>query len=153
VALEGGWFKADDLHGTIGPFLIPNVQSIIGGQRRITVSGGSLDLVGTLPINEHFSVLGRAGVLASKVADGSYYVSTYDTAFIHSPSVPTAVANNSYYEFRAIPRHANTFEFALGAEYKVNASWAIRSDWQRVNMSDYRMGYLDTLEVEAIFQF
>jgi opacity protein-like surface antigen len=153
VALEGGWFKADDLHGTIGPFLIADVQTIFGGKRRITVSGGSLDLIGTLPISKQFSVLARVGVLASKVADGSYYVSSYDTAFIGSPGVPSAVANNSYYKFQTIPRRANTLEYGLGLKYNVSSSWSIESEWRRVNMGIYRMGYLDVLDVAVIFNF
>jgi OmpA-OmpF porin, OOP family len=153
VALEGGWSKADDLHGTIGPFPISAVQTFIGGKRRITVSGGSLDLVGTLPISQQFSVLARVGVLASKVADGSYYVSSYDTAFTGSPGVPSAVANNSYYEFQPIPRRANTFEYGLALKYNVSSSWSIESEWQRVNMGIYRMGYLDTLDLAVIFNF
>jgi hypothetical protein len=57
VALEGGRFKADDLRGKIGPFSIGSTYTFVGGQRRITVSGASLDVVGTLPVNEHLSVL------------------------------------------------------------------------------------------------
>jgi opacity protein-like surface antigen len=144
VALEGGWFNSNDLRGTINAFPISNTQTFDGGRRLIKVSGASLDVVGTLPINQNLSVLARAGVLASKVTNGSSYEATVNA----SPSpIPF------YYEFQPIPRRANTFEFGLGVQYKVSASWSIRSEWQRVNMSDYRMGYLDTLSVGFIFKF
>jgi hypothetical protein len=51
------------------------------------------------------------------------------------------------------PHRANLFEFALGVQYKVSSSWSLQSEWQRVNMSDYRMGYLDTLEIAAVYRF
>jgi OmpA-OmpF porin, OOP family len=144
VALEGGWFNSNDLRGTIGAFPISNTQTFDGGQRRIKVSGASLDVVGTLPINQNLSVLARAGVLASKVTNSSWYEATVS-------ALPSPIP--FYYEFQPIPRRANTFEFGLGVQYTVSASWSIRSEWQRVNMSDYRMGYLDTLDVGAIFKF
>jgi opacity protein-like surface antigen len=145
VALEGGWFKSNDLRGTIRGFPLSDTETFDGGQRRVEVSGASLDLVGTLPINQYFSVLARAGVLASKVATNR---SWYQATVIFSPNIIPID-----YLIQPIPRRANTFEYGLGVKYNVNASWAIGSEWQRVNMSDYRMGYLDTLDVEVIFKF
>jgi hypothetical protein len=51
------------------------------------------------------------------------------------------------------PHHANLFEFGVGVQYKIDSRWSLKSDWQRVDMSDYRMGYLDTLEMAAVYKF
>jgi len=79
--------------------------------------------------------------------------SWYESYVVTGGTAPSLATSSPYYEFQTIPRRANTFELGLGVQYKVSASWSFRSDWQRVNMSDYRMGYLDTLDVEAIFKF
>ena len=125
--------RADgDLRGTIGGFPLSDTETFDGGQRRVEVSGASLDLVGTLPINQYFSVLARAGVLASKVATNR---SWYQATVIFSPNIIPID-----YLIQPIPRRANTFEYGLGVKYNVNSSWSIGSEWQRVNMSDCRMG-------------
>jgi opacity protein-like surface antigen len=145
VALEGGWFKSHDLSGTVRGFPLSDTETFDGGQRRVEVSGASLDILGTLPINQYFSVLARAGVLASKVATNQ---SWYKVSVTTSPNIIPI-----YFQFPRIPGRANTFEYGLGVKYKVNSSWSIGSEWQRVNMSDYQMGHLDTLDVEVIFNF
>jgi OOP family OmpA-OmpF porin len=143
VALESGWFNSGNLSGTIGGFPISSNSTFDGGHRKIKVRGVSLDVVGTLPISDNFSGFARAGVLASHVANDSSYSAT-----VTFPSnIPIE------YEFSPIPGRANVFEFALGVQYKVSSSWSLQSEWQRVNMSVYRMGYLDTLEIAAVYTF
>jgi OmpA-OmpF porin, OOP family len=144
VALESGWFNAGNLNGTIRGFPISSSQTLDGGNRKVKVRGVSVDVVGTLPISDNFSGFARAGVLASHVTG----VSSFGIATITSPSnIPVETG------FFQIPRRANRFEFALGVQYKVSSSWSLQSEWQRVNMSDYRMGYLDTLEIAAVYRF
>jgi opacity protein-like surface antigen len=145
VAIEGGWFKSNDLRGTIGGFPLSETEIFDGGERRIEVSGVSLDVVGTLPINQYFSVFARAGVLASK-ADTKH-------SWLKETVATTPNIIPIYFEFYAIPRRANTFEYGFGLEYNVNSRWSIESEWQRVNMGIYQMGYLDTLDVGVIFKF
>jgi OOP family OmpA-OmpF porin len=143
IALESGWFNTGNLSGTIDGFPISNTQTFNGGQRKVKISGVSLDVVGTLPISDNLSALARAGVLASRVANDSWYSATVT----YPSDIPFG------YEFFPIPRRANRFEFALGVQYKVSSSWSFQSEWQRVNMSVYRMGYLDTLEIAAVYTF
>jgi hypothetical protein len=73
VALESGWFNSGNLNGTVGGFPISSTQTFNGGQRKLKVRGVSLDVVGTLPISDNFSGFARAGVLASRVANDSWY--------------------------------------------------------------------------------
>jgi len=103
----------------------------------------SLDVVGTLPISDHVSGFARAGVLASHVTNDSWY-----SASVTYPSgIPFAWTTFE------IPRRANRFEFALGVQYSVSSRWSFKSEWQRVDMSDFRMGNLDTLEIAAVYNF
>jgi OOP family OmpA-OmpF porin len=143
VALESGWFESGNLSGTIGGSPISTTQTFDGGHRKINVRGVSLDVVGTLPISDKLSGFARAGVLASQVANDSSYSAT-----VTYPS-------DIQFEYQAlpIPRRANRFEFGLGVQYKVSSRWSLQSEWQRVNMSAFRMSYMDTLEIAAVYTF
>jgi OOP family OmpA-OmpF porin len=143
VALESGWFNAGNLSGTIGGFPISSTQTFDGGHRKVKVRGVSLDVVGTLPISGNLSGFARAGVLALHVANDSSYSATV--------TYPSDIQFG--YEFFPIPRRANRFEFGLGVQYKVSSRWSLQSQWQRVNMSAFRMSYLDTLEIAAVYTF
>jgi opacity protein-like surface antigen len=145
VALESGWFNSGNLNGTIGGFPISTSQTFNGGERKLKISGVSLDVVGTLPITDKVAGFARAGVLAAHVEDDSWYSASVRVTY---PSGPQFV-----YESFAIPRRANRFEFGLGVQYKVSSRWSLQSEWQRVNMSDFRMGYLDTVEIAAVLRF
>jgi hypothetical protein len=145
VALEGGWFEAPHLSGTIAGFPITSSQSFEGGSNTAHVQGVSLDVAGTLPVTDHLSGFARAGVLASRMTSNTWYPVRVIT---ESPSPPPVLI-----AIFPTPHRANLFEFALGVQYKVSSSWSLQSEWQRVDMSDYRMGHLDTLEVAAVYKF
>jgi OOP family OmpA-OmpF porin len=142
IALESGWFESGNLSRTIGGFPVSSTNTFDGGQHKVKVRGVSLDVVGTLPISDHVSGFARAGVLASRVENDSWY-----SASVTSPGGP--------FEWTTfpIPRRANRFEFALGVQYNVSSRWSFKSEWQRVDMSVYRMGSLDTLEIAAVYTF
>jgi opacity protein-like surface antigen len=143
VALESGWFESGNLSRTIGGFPVSSTQTFDGGQYKVKVRGVSLDVVGTLPISDNFSGFARAGVLASRVENDSWYSATVT----YPSNIPFE------WSIFPIPRRANRFEFALGVQYKVSSGWSLQSEWQRVDMSVYRMGYLDTLEIAAVYRF
>jgi hypothetical protein len=145
VALEGGWFEAAHLSGTIAGFPISSSQSFEGGPNTAHVHGVSLDVVGTLPITDHLSGFVRAGVLASRMTSSTWYPVLVVT---ESPPPPPVL-----FEIFPTPHRANLFEFGLGVQYKVNSRWSFKSEWQRVDMSVYRMGNLDTLEIAAVYGF
>jgi hypothetical protein len=145
VALEGGWFDAAHLSGTIAGFPITSSQSFEGGPNTAHVHGVSLDVVGTLPVTDHLSGFARAGVLASRMTSNTWYPVRQITESPSPPPVLIAIFQT--------PQRANLFEFGLGVQYKVNSRWSFKSEWQRVNMSDYRMGNLDTLEIAAVYTF
>jgi hypothetical protein len=142
IALEGGWFNSSNLSRTIGGFPVSSTNTFEGGQSKVNVRGVSLDVVGTLPISDHVSGFARAGVLASHVTNDSRYY-----ASVTSPGGPFE------WSIFEIPRRANRFEFALGVQYNVSSRWSFKSEWQRVDMSVYRMGNLDTLDIAVVYTF
>jgi OmpA-like transmembrane domain len=145
VGLEGGWFDAAHLSGKVAGFPITSSQSFEGGPNTAHVHGVSLDVVGTLPVTDHLSGFARAGVLASRMTSNTWYPVLVVT---ENPPPPPVL-----FAFLPTLHRANLFEFAIGVQYKASSSWSFESEWQRVNMSDYRMGYLDTLEIAAVYTF
>jgi hypothetical protein len=145
VALEGGWFDATHLSGTIAGFPITSSESFEGGSNTAHVHGVSLDVVGTLPVTDHLSGFARAGVLASRMTSNTWYP-VREITVSPPPSLVSVIIFPT-------PHHANLFEFGVGVQYKIDSRWSLKSDWQRVDMSDYRMGYLDTLEMAAVYKF
>jgi hypothetical protein len=142
IALESGWFNSGNLSRTIGGFPVSSTSTFEGGQSKVKVRGVSLDVVGTLPISDHVSGFARAGVLASHV--------TNDSRYYASVTYPGGPFEWTIFE---IPRRANRFEFALGVQYNVSSRWSFKSEWQRVDMSVYRMGNLDTLDIAVVYTF
>jgi hypothetical protein len=145
VALEAGWFDAAHLSGTIAGFPITSTQSFVGGPNTAHVHGVSLDVVGTLPVTDHLSGFARAGVLASRMTSSTWYPVLMISESPPPPPVLVAIFPT--------PDRANLFEFGLGVQYKVNSRWSFKSEWQRVDMSVYRMGSLDTLSLAAVYTF
>jgi len=72
-----------------------------------------------------------AGMLVSRVTNDSSYSATN----VGPPTIPF------HYGFSSIPRSANSFEFGLGAQYRVGSNWSLRAEWQRSNMNAYRMSF------------
>lgn len=145
IALEGGWLDAAHLNGKINGFPITASQSFDGGPNTAHVHGVSLDVVGTLPVTDHLSGLARVGVLASRMTSNTWYPVTVITDTYSPPPVLFALFPT--------PHSANLFEFGLGVQYKVTSRWSFKSEWQHVDMSPYRMGHLDTLEVAGVYTF
>ena len=145
VALEGGWFEAAHLSGTIDGFPIGPSQLFEGGRNTAHVHGVSLDVIGTLRVTDQLSGFARAGVLASRMTSNSWYPVRAVTD--NPPPAPVLIA------IFQTPHRASVFEFGLGVQYKVDSRWSFKSEWQRVNMSVYRMGHLDTLDIAAVYTF
>ena len=133
------------MSGKIDGFPITSSQSFEGGPNTAHVHGVSLDVVGTLPVTDHLSGFARAGVLASRMTSNTWYPVRVITESFSPPPVLIALLPT--------PRSANLFEFGLGVQYKVNSHWSLKSEWQRVDMSAYRMGHLDTLEIAGVYTF
>lgn len=84
------------------------------------VQGFGLDLVGTLPLAERFSVFARLGAFYSQTkADGEIAGDIYFT-----DGEGGTTRHRKYSE--------TNFSFGLGAAYAFDAQWSARLEWQRV---------------------
>jgi OOP family OmpA-OmpF porin len=130
-ALEGGYFNLGKFGfssktGTLGTF---------NGQAKI--QGFNLDLVGTLPVTERFSVFARVGAQAAKTGD-TYGGTTVISGFNPSPS----------------KREVN-YKAGVGLQYEVNPSFLVRAEAERYRISDNvgKKGNADMVSLSLVFPF
>ncbi len=130
-ALEGGYFNL----GKFGFSSRTGTTGTFNGQAKI--QGFNLDLVGTLPLTERFSVFARAGAQAAKTGE-TYSGSTVINGFNPSPS----------------KREVN-YKAGVGLQYEVNPSFLIRAEGERYRISDTagRKGNADMVSVSLVFPF
>ena len=84
------------------------------------VQGFGLDLVGTMPVAERFSVFARLGAFYSQTkADGEIAGDIYFTDGAGGTTRHRKVSETN-------------FSFGLGATYAFDAQWSARLEWQRV---------------------
>ncbi|MDL2357137.1 MAG: OmpA family protein [Pseudomonadota bacterium] len=113
LALEFAYFDLGkfDYSGTTS-----NGKSL---NRHVGVRGGSLDLIGMLPLSQRFSVYGRLG--------GSYAMVQEK----YTGNVLNAVDGNSE------PRHKSfNAKAGLGLEYKLSEALAVRAEIERYRLKD-----------------
>src|SRR3979490_2875461 len=103
VALEGGWFDAAHLSGTVAGFPITSTQSFVGGPNAAHVHGVSPDVGGTLPVTDHLSGSATAGVFAWRMTSNTWYAVRVTAANPFPPPVGTDIFPT--------PHRANLFEF------------------------------------------
>lgn len=130
-ALEGGYFNL----GKFGFSANTTPLGTFSGQMKI--QGFNLDLVGTLPLTERFSVFARAGVQAAKTGD-TYGGNRPISAFNPSPS----------------KREVN-YKAGVGLQYEVNPSFLVRAEVERYRISDTigQKGNADMVSVGLVFPF
>lgn len=130
-AIEGGYFNLGKFGFTANTLPL----GTFSGQAKI--QGFNLDLVGTLPVTERFSVFARAGAQAAKTGD------TY------SGSRPISVFNPS-----PSKREIN-YKAGVGVQFEVNPSFLVRAEAERYRISDTvgRKGNADMLSVSLVFPF
>lgn len=106
-------------------------------QGRIRVQGLNLDLVGTLPLGEHWSAIGRAGV---------QYASAHDS-FRGTGAVAVLNPNPGR-------REAN-YKLGLGLQYEVNSSMLLRGEAERYRINDGvgNHGGINVLSIGLVFPF
>lgn len=130
-AVEGGYF---DL-GTFGYTATTVPPGTLNGSMK--VRGLNLDLVGTLPMTEKFSVFGRVGV---------NYAQTRDT---FSGTGAVRVTNPN-------PRENDTnYKFGAGLQYAFTDSLAMRLEGERYRVNDAvgNKGDVDLYSVGLIYRF
>ena len=130
-ALEGGYFNL----GKVGFSSKTGTTGTFNGQAKI--QGFNLDLVGTLPVTERFSVFARAGAQAAKTGD-TYSGSTTISGFHPSPS----------------KREVN-YKAGVGLQYEVNPSFLVRAEAERYRISDTvgKKGNADMVSLSLVFPF
>lgn len=129
-ALEGGYFDLGDTSFSATAPGGPLTQSS-------GVKGFNVDLVGTLPITERFSLLGRVGAAYGRNR----------TSFGGAGSAGIADLNPS--QKKAYPK------VGLGVQYEVNRSFWVRGEVERYRVSNAVGGrhHVDTVTVGLVFPF
>ena len=130
-AVEGGYF---DL-GNFGYTATTVPAGTLDG--RIKLRGLNLDLVGTVPLSEKFSVFGRAGLNYAQARD----------SFSGTGAVQVANPN---------PRKNDTnYKLGLGLQYALSESLAVRAEAERYRVNDAigNRGHIDLVSVGLIYRF
>ena len=130
-AVEGGYF---DL-GNFGYTATTVPAGTLNG--RIKLRGLNLDLVGTVPLSEKFSVFGRAGLNYAQARD----------SFSGTGAVQVANPN---------PRKNDTnYKLGLGLQYALTESLAMRAEAERYRVNDAigNRGHVDLVSVGLIYRF
>ena len=130
-AVEGGYF---DL-GKFGYTATTVPAGTLDG--RIKLRGLNLDLVGTVPLSEKFSVFGRAGLNYAQARD----------SFRGTGAVQVANPN---------PRKNDTnYKLGLGLQYALTESLAVRAEAERYRVNDAigNRGHIDLVSVGLIYRF
>ena len=130
-ALEAGYFNL----GKFGFSASTAPLGTFNGQ--VKIQGFNLDLVGTLPLTERFSVFARAGAQAAKTGD-TYGGSTAISGFHPSPS----------------KREIN-YKAGVGLQYEFNPSFLVRAEAERYRISDTvgKKGNADMVSLSLVFPF
>lgn len=130
-AIEAGYF---DL-GSFGYTANTTPAGTLNG--RIKIQGLNLDLVGTLPISERLSVIGRIGAQAARSRD----------TFSATGAVGLANAN---------PRKNDVnFKLGLGLQYEFSESFLVRAEAERYRINDAigNIGDVNLYSVSLVFPF
>ena len=130
-ALEAGYFN-------LGKFgFSANTVPLGTFNGQVKIQGFNLDLVGTLPVTERFSVFARAGAQAAKTGD-TYSGNRPISAFNPSPS----------------KREVN-YKAGVGLQYEVTPSFLVRAEAERYRISDTlgKKGNADMVSLSLVFPF
>jgi OOP family OmpA-OmpF porin len=132
-AVEGGYF---DL-GRFGfaTTTLPPAPGTLNGD--IKLKGVNLDLVGTLPVSERFSVFGRIGVAMSQADDTFTGTGAVN---MRNPS-PSARSNN--------------LKVGLGLDYAFTPSLSLRAEIERYRVDDAvgNKGDVDLISLGLVYRF
>jgi OmpA-OmpF porin, OOP family len=132
-AVEAGYF---DL-GSFGYTASTVPLGTLSGDVRM--KGVNLDLVGTLPITERFSVLGRIGVTSAR--SSGHFSATGAAA------IPYASANTR--------ERATNPKVGIGLAYAFTESLSMRAEAERYRMNDSvgNRGHVDMVSVGLVYRF
>ena len=112
IAVEAGYFN-------LGKYDFTSTTVPAGTYKgQIRLQGGNLDLVGTLPISQRWSVLGRAGIQYANARDN----------FQSTGSVRIPNASPS--------QNAVNYKIGAGLQYEVNRSLFVRGEIEHLRVDD-----------------
>ena len=130
-AVEGGYFD-------LGRFSYGSTTTPAGGFSGETrVKGLNLDLVGTAPLSDRFSVFGRVGA--------AYAQSRAN--FNSTGLVPFNTSSNR--------RNDTNLKIGLGLQYAITEALAVRAELERYRINDpiRNRGYIDMASVGLVYRF
>jgi OOP family OmpA-OmpF porin len=131
LGLEAGVFGL----GTFGFKSTTVPEGTLTGQ--IKLQGLSLDLVGTLPLSERWSAIGRIGAQSAHAHD----------SFRGTGAVSVANANPSKSEIN--------YKVGAGLQYEINPSFFVRGEVERYRINDAvgNRGDIDVVSLSLVFPF
>ena len=129
-AVEGGYFD-------LGRFNYSGVTSGGTYNGNTRSHGLNLDLVGTLPLSDRFSVLGRVGAAYAKTRDSSS-----STGF-----VPPVTANRSLNDTHV--------KYGVGLQYAITDALSLRGELERYYRTNdqIRRGNVDMASIGLVYRF
>ena len=130
-AVEGGYFNL----GKFGYTANTTPSGSVNGT--IKLQGLNLDAVGTLPITEKFSALGRVGVT---------YVQSRDT-FTGAGAATVSEGDSN--------KNEGNYKLGLGVQYAFTEALAMRGEWERYRVNDAvgNKGDIDMLSIGLVYHF
>jgi OOP family OmpA-OmpF porin len=128
-ALEGGYFNL----GKFGYTSTTVPAGTLHGQ--IKLQGLNLDVVGTLPLSERFSVIGRAGLQYAEARD----------SFTGTGAVQVLSRNPT--------KRDTNYKLGVGLQYEVNPSFFVRGEVERYRINDAvrNRGDINVFSVTLVF--
>ena len=130
-AVEGGYF---DL-GKFGYTANTTPAGTLSGDMR--VRGLNLDLVGSLPLTEKFSALGRVGLNYAQTKDN---FSSTGAVLVTNPNPSERGVN---------------YKLGVGLQYALSDAWSIRGELERYRVKDGigNRGHIDMASVGLVYRF
>ena len=131
LALEGGYFNLGKFGYTAGTLPLGTLNG------RMKVSGVNLDLVGSVPLGEQFSVFARAGVIDADAKD----------TFTGTGAVTVINPNPS--------KRAASYKFGAGLGFDFTRALGMRVEVERYRIDDAvgNKGDIDLLSVGLLYRF
>jgi OOP family OmpA-OmpF porin len=131
IAIEAGYFNLGRF--SYNATTLP--AGTFGGSSKF--SGVNLDLVGTVPLGEHFSVFGRIGATYGETRN-----SFFETGAVN------VLRPNSH-------NRGGNYKFGAGLEYDFNHSFGVRAEAERYRVDDAigDRGHVDLLSLGLVYRF
>ena len=131
IGLEGGYFDLGKFGFTANTLPLGTLNGNIG------LRGFNLDAVGTLPLSERFSALGRIGINNAQARD----------SFTGTGAVNVANPNPS--------KRDTNYKLGVGVQYAFNDALAMRAEMERYRINDAigNKGHVDVFSVGLVYSF